>query len=270
LPGTPEANKLGSLLSNDPLPTMFPPLLRRIALTFLFCAAATLAAAGDWPEWRGPLLLRFGAQLKEVHTKLEKAPTSPLLHSERGDLFLFLGDYTDAIADFEKMIELEPAQDAQHWRLGIAYYFAGQYAKAQKQFEKYHAFDGHDRENGIWKFLAQERIDGLEKARAEMLTYKEFDREPFPSLYEMYAGKRTPDEVLADMEKRGLTTEREVAFAGYYYTGLYEALQGHRPRAIELLRKAVDIMPGPETVYMWNIARLHWERLLKEQAAATP
>ncbi|WP_348547931.1 tetratricopeptide repeat protein [Chthoniobacter sp.] len=226
-----------------------------------------MASAADWPDWRGPLLISFGNQLKEIQTKLEKAPNSPMLHSQRGDLFLFLGDYTDSIADFQKMIELDPTQDAQHWRLGIAYYFAGQYAKAQKQFEKYHSFDGHDRENGIWKFLAQERIDGVAKARAEMLTYTEFDREPFPALYEMYAGKRTPDEVLAEMDSKGLTKDPLVAFDGYYYTGLQEALLGHRPRAIELLRKAVDIMPGPEHVYMWNIARLQWERLLKEQAA---
>lgn len=219
----------------------------------------------EWPEWRAPLLDKFGDQLKDIHSKLEKSPNSPILLSQHGDLFLFLGAYSGAVSDFEKMIALDPTQDAPFWRLGIAYYFAGEFEKAKRQFEKYHAYDGHDRENGIWKFLAQEKIDGVERARAEMLTYKEFDREPFPALYEMFAGKRTPDDVLADMEARGLTKDPVVAFDGYYYTGLGEARLGHRLRAIELLRKAVDIMPGPDTVYMWNVARLHWERLLKEK-----
>ncbi|MDR3403807.1 MAG: hypothetical protein P4L99_15020 [Chthoniobacter sp.] len=249
---------------------MFSPNLRRIALILLFCAAPIVVKATDWPEWRGPLVLRYGAQLKEVDTHLKKSPNSPLILSERADLFLFLGAFPEAVADFEKVIALDPTKDAGNWRLGIAYYFAGEYAKAELQFEKYHAYDGHDRENGIWKFLAQEKIDGVAKARAEMLTYTEFDREPFPALYDMYAGKRTPDDVLAEMESKGLTKDPVVAFDGYYYTGLQEALLGHRIRAIELLRKAVDLMPRPETVYMWNVARLHWERLIKEQAAATP
>jgi hypothetical protein len=56
-----------------------------------------------------------------------------------------------------------------------------------------------------------------------------------------------------------------VQFFANYYVGLYELMLDHRPRALELLRKAVDILPDADTVYMWNVARLHWERLLKEQ-----
>jgi lipoprotein NlpI len=248
---------------------MAPPLLRRIALGFLFCAAAFSAPAAEpesWPAWRPPLIEKFTGELREVDGLLTKKPDSQAYLSRRGDLLLFMGAFPEAVADFEKMIELDPSQDAGHWRLGIAYYFVGQYAKSAKQFEKYHAYDGHDRENGIWKFLAQEKVDGIEKARAEMLTYTAFDREPFPALYEMYAGKRTPEDVFAEVERKGLTKDQHVEFFANYYAGLYEAMLGHRQRGLELLRKAVDILPDAETVYMWNVARLHWERLLKEQA----
>src|SRR5690606_10326196 len=74
--------------------------------------------------------------------------------SRVGDLHLFLQQYPQAVAAFEEMIALDPAQDAPHWRLGIAYHFAGQYEKSSRQFAKYHAYDARDRENGVWKFLA--------------------------------------------------------------------------------------------------------------------
>ncbi|MEI9894359.1 MAG: hypothetical protein WDN28_10865 [Chthoniobacter sp.] len=219
----------------------------------------------EWPEWRAPLLDKFGDQLKDIHSKLEKSPNSPILLSQHGDLFLFLGAYSGAVSDFEKMIALDPTQDAPFWRLGIAYYFAGEFEKAKRQFEKYHAYDATIARTASGNSSPRKRSMAWKGRAAEMLTYKEFDREPFPALYEMFAGKRTPDDVLADMEARGLTKDPVVAFDGYYYTGLGEARLGHRLRAIELLRKAVDIMPGPDTVYMWNVARLHWERLLKEK-----
>ena len=221
------------------------------------------------PAWRAPMIARFSDELKSCDAALAAKPDSLPDLSHRGDCHLFLGQFAEAVADFEKMIALDPAEDAPHWRLGIAYYFAGQYAKSARQFEKYHASDGHDRENGIWKFLAQAKMDGLEKARAEMLVYPAFDREPFPTLYEMFAGKRTPDDVLAEIDRKGLSNNESVAFFGRYYAGLGEALLGHRDKALVLLRDAVG-NPLPRSSggqgYMWQVARLHYERLLKNDA----
>lgn len=248
---------------------MFPP---RFLLLSLALAVALLQAAdsASWPEWRAPMLAKFTSDLQKLDADIAKSPASIPLHSFRGDCHLFVGQFAEAVADFEKMIALDPGQDAPHWRLGIAYYFAGQFAKSARQFEKYHAYDGRDRENGIWKFLAQAKVDGLEKARAEMLEYKAFDREPFPSLYEMFAGKRTPDDVLAEIDRKGLAADTDVAFFGNYYAGLAEAQLGHGDRALALLEKALNLPhvrePGGPG-YMWQAARLHWERLRAEGAS---
>jgi tetratricopeptide (TPR) repeat protein len=222
-----------------------------------------------WPEWRAPMMEQFTDELKDLDAALASSPDSIRLLSQRGDCHLFLGHFAQAVADFERTIALDSSLDAPHWRLGIAYCFNGQFAKSARQFEKYHAYDGRDRENGIWKFLAQASADGLERARAEMLIYTRFDREPFPSLYEMFAGKRTPDEVLAEITRKGLDDETQVVFFGNYYAGLDEAILGHRERALELLEKAVALpqarAPGGPG-YMWQVARLHWERLRAEAA----
>ena len=246
----------------------------RLAVALLLCPLTPIllhAAEPDIaaPAWRAPMLAKFFDDLKSCDAALVATPDSVPLLSRRGDCHLFLGHFAEAVADFEKMIVLDPAEDAPHWRLGIAYYFAGQYAKSARQFEKYHVHDGRDRENGIWKFLAQAKAEGIEKARAEMLVYPAFDREPFPSLYEMFAGKRTPDDVLAEIDRKGLADNENVAFFGHYYAGLGEALLGHREKALTLLREAVGSplasSSGGGPGYMWQVARLHYERLLKNE-----
>jgi lipoprotein NlpI len=239
-------------------------------LTHLLACAALLslaAHAADDPVGGsdGAMLARLRPAIEECTAALARTPDSVPLYSRRGDCHLFLGQMPEAVADFEKMIALDPAQDAPHWRLGIAYYFAGDFAKAARQFEKYHAYDGGDRENGIWKFLAQARGEGLAKARAEMLAYSRFDREPFPALYEMFAGTRTTDEFFHEIERKELTQDARVMFFARYYAGLHEALLGHRERAVALTREAVagpwgrTAEGGP--AYMWQVARVHAARL---------
>ena len=236
-------------------------------LAVLLLAGAGRAADADplAAEERARMTAKWREQIAESDAAVAKDAGAVRAYAERGDAHLFLGEFAAAVADFEKMIALDPAQDAPHWRLGIAYFFAGDFAKSARQFEKYHAYDGRDRENGIWKFLAQAKDEGIEKARAGMLVYTRFDREPFPSLYEMFAGKKTADEVFAEIAKKELTKDEGVIFFANYYGGLDEELRGHRERALELLRKAVASPLGRGTPggpsYMWQVARLHWERL---------
>ena len=231
---------------------------------FLTLGLGALAGDSALPD-PGELPAKTAAELDRCNAALAREPGSVALYSRRGDCPLFLGHVTRAIADFEKMIALDPAQDAPHWRLGIAYYFAGDFARAARQFVKYHACDGRDRENGIWKFLSQARGDGLPKARAEMLAYPRFDREPFPVLYEMFAGSRTTGEVFREIEAKGLSGDERVMFFANYYAGLNEALLGHRERAIELTQKAAASRWGRTAeggpAYMWQVARIHAARL---------
>src|SRR5260221_2956278 len=216
---------------------MIPKPAMGLLISALCCAqlATALAQNAAIPS----IIAKVTADLERLDGAVSQMPDSVPLRSRRGDCHLFLAHFREAVADFEAMIALDPAQDAPHWRLGIAYYFEGEFAKAAKQFEKYHAYDGGDRENGIWKFLSQARAAGIEKARDEMLVYTRFDREPFPALYEMFAGRRTTDDLFRDLAARGLTADSRVMFFANYYAGLNEALLGHRDRAIELTRKAV-------------------------------
>ncbi len=245
--------------------------MKRILPLLLALVAAGRAADVEPlpPEERVRMTAVWQEEVTAASAALVKEPRALGALSARGDAHLFLGEFPAAVADFETMIALDPAQDAPHWRLGIAYFFAGDFAKSARQFAKYHAYDGRDRENGIWKLLAQAKGEGLEKARGEMLDYTRFDREPFPALYEMFAGRKTADEVFAEIEEKGLLKDESVMFFANYYGGLDEALRGRRERALELLRKAVASPLGRGAPggpgYMWQVARLHYERLRAEK-----
>jgi hypothetical protein len=119
----------------------------------------------------------------------------------------------------------------------------------------------------VWKFFAQARVDGVEKARREMLEYTKFDREPFPAIYDLLAGKKTAADVLAEMEKKGVKDDALVMFFAHYYIGLNEDLLGKRESARDHLATAVKLAlqagadGGPG--YMGQVARLHYEALPK-------
>lgn len=231
-------------------------------------AAASLSAAEETPNAK--MLGAFKADVEKLDAALAKNPDSTRALSARGDAHLFLGHFPQAVADYEKMIALDPALDAPHWRLGIAYHFAQQWEKSSRQFAKYHAYDGHDRENGVWKFLADVRAHDLATARKEMLEYTQFDREPFPAIYDLLAGKMTGEQFRAHLESKKVAGDNHATFYGQYYRGLFEELSGHHDKAVASLRAAVALFPVGEATsggpgYMWQCARLHLEQLEKKK-----
>jgi lipoprotein NlpI len=244
-----------------------------LALLALTGGRASAAAAGPpiSPTERAALLADLTSRIRGLARSIEQSPREPSLYSQRGDAHLFLGQFAAAVADFEKMIALDRALDAPHWRLGIAYYFAGRFRDSSAQFAKYHAYDNRDRENGLWKFLGDAKLLGLSRAREAMLPYTQFDREPFPTLYELYAGRMTSSAFIADLQARRLDVDSRVMFFANYYTGLHAALLGDHASALPRLHAAVanpwarSAENGP--AYMWQVARLHYEQLA---AHATP
>lgn len=239
--------------------TLLPAFLATCVLSFQPAPAAFDEKA------RAEMLARFAQDEQALDEQIAKAPESVPLYSRRGDARLFRARFVEAVADYEKMISLDPTQDSPHWRLGIAYYFVGDFAKSARQFQKYHAYDPRDRENGVWKFLAQARTEGVAKARADMLVYTRFDREPFPALYEMLAGKKTGAQIFAELDEKKLTNESKVSFFANYYVGLHEELLGQKAAAREHLQRAVDsawdAKAASDLGYMWQVARLQRDAL---------
>ena len=189
------------------------------------------------------------------------------LYSKRGDARFFQGKFVEAVADYDQMVSLDPKLGPAHWRRGIALFYAGEYDKAAHQFEIYHTFDNIDRENGIWRYLSQVKSIGREKAREGLLKYAKDDREPFPSVYKLFAGEISPEQILREITQADITKEDRAK--RFFYAELYiglnhfvdneiDAAQKHLAEAVknEWARKAGY---GPN--YMWHVGRLQEQAL---------
>lgn len=209
--------------------------------------------------------LKLDRQIQELTAQLVTT------YSHRGDAWFFRGSFPQAVADYEQMVELNPDLSVSHWRLGIAWFYAGEYKKAATQFENYHTFDNVDRENGIWRYFSQYKAYGKEKAREGLLKYEKDDRQPFPLVYQLFAGKITPEEILKQIEAAELSEDArsQQEFYARLYIGLNEALEGRPDSARVHLKVAAESTWGRDAGYgpnyMWQVGRLHL-KLLEEAA----
>lgn len=221
-------------------------------------------------EKRAAMTESFEKEVARLTKGIEEEPKQVELYSRRGDASFFLAKFPEAVADYEKMVELNPDLENSHWRRGIAYFYAGRPKDAARQFEIYHSFDDVDRENGIWRYLSQTRAVGREKAREGLLKYKKDDREPFPAVYQLFAGKTEPATILDDIAKADVSKdEREKRlFYAELYIGLNHAVDKEPEEARKHLRAAVanrwGRVAGYGPTYMWHVGRLHYDLLRRD------
>jgi outer membrane protein assembly factor BamB len=236
--------------------------------------ASGLAWADDSPlspNDRARLAQSLQADVRRWGAVLESDPKNLEAYSRRGDARFFLGDFQGAVRDYDRMVELEPARAAEHWRRGIACYCAGRYDQAARQFELYHTQDNVDRENGIWRFLSQAKASGMAKAREGLLAYEKDDREPFPGLYRLFAGKERPEEIVAEIRRAPIDEEEREKrlFYAHLYLGFYWNVVGNLDEATRSLRGAVASAWGPKggfgPNFMWHVGRVHLEALGRER-----
>ena len=201
--------------------------------------------------------------LELLDKAVAKDPKSAVAYQLRGLTKFKLGDIAGSIADFDKFIDLEPAQKARHWQRGISYYYAGRYDDGMRQFEGYQTVDSNDVENAVWRYLCQAKKDGIKKARADMLKIGKDARVPMKEIYELFAGRLKPGDVL-DAAKAGKPSEdklNERLFYAHLYLGLFFESEGDAKKALEHLTVAADHKIGH---YMWDVARVHRDLLRKD------
>ncbi len=187
----------------------------------------------------------------------------------RGLVHFKMGKFAASIADFDKQIELEPKAKISHWQRGITYYYAGRFDAGRKQFEGYQDFDDSDVENAVWRYLCMARKDGVAKARAGILKVGPDTRVPMKEIYELFAGRLKPADVLAAASAGKPAKDKfpRQLFYAHLYLGLYYETEGHPKLALQhLTRAATDFRIGH---YMWDVARVHRDvlrdRLKKEK-----
>ena len=235
-------------------------------------AGAAIAAAPDEAEG---FALRAGLHARsERHAQaiedfdrlLELDPERAAAYDQRGSQHFMAGHVDASIEDFDRYLELRPADEPRHWKRGISYYYAGRYDQGRRQFEGYQTVDDNDVENAVWRYLCMARREGVQAARDALLKIKQDPRVPMMEIYALFAGRATPEEVLAAAGAGAPTPEQLNArlFYAHLYLGLYAEAQGDTTAAKEHLTTAAREHKIGH--YMWNVADVHAKRLHAAEA----
>jgi lipoprotein NlpI len=183
-------------------------------------------------------------------------------YQSRGGEYFKLAEIDKSLADFDRFIELRPAARPSHWQRGIALYYARKYKEGAEQFVAGEKDFHDDVENAVWHYLCKEKVVGADKARAVLLKVDPDKRVPMMVVYDLFASKAKPEDVLAAVEK-GKPDGQELKNRQFYanlYLGLYYDSVGDKKKAKEHLEKAgADEKIGG---YMGDVARVHVKLLL--------
>lgn len=187
----------------------------------------------------------------------------------RGEANFKSGKITEALADFDKFLELVPTQKPYHWQRGIALYYAGRFEEGKKQFELHQTVNPQDVENAVWHYLCTARAEGLESAKQHLIPISQDARIPMAQVHRLFAGKGTPEEVLATAQAAPKMTESgEPLFYAHLYLGIYFEAKGESKKAEEYIKRAAT--RAKENGYMGNVAEVHAEILKRRSKNSAP
>lgn len=192
---------------------------------------------------------------------LELEPKAAAARDRRGDAYLKLGRFAEALADFDAFLEANPKFAPDHWRRGIALYYAGRYRDGVAQFELHRTVNPQDVENAVWHYLCNARVRGRPQARQQLIPVTDDPRVPMKQIWELFAGKLRPQDVLDAAEQPKLDGEArtEARFYAHLYVALFYESEDDPARCREHLTIAVEKYPIGH--YMWDVAAVHLKRL---------
>ena len=193
---------------------------------------------------------------------IELEPRGGELYQLRGLERFKIADINGSILDFDKYLSYFPKQAPQHWQRGIALYYAGRYEEGRKQFELHQTVNPSDVENAAWHFACVARLEGAEKARAVLIPIKEDRRIPMMEIYNLFAGKGTPEQVFKAAEAAGPARSRDALFYANLYIGLYNEAVGNDKAAAPYIYKAAHELEADH--YMGDVAKVHAQLLQKK------
>jgi lipoprotein NlpI len=181
----------------------------------------------------------------------------------RGEAYFKLGKIAESIADFDKFLELVPAQKPHHWQRGISLYYAGRFKDGKEQFEIHQTVNSNDVENAVWHFLCAARADGLAAAKKNLIPIDGDGRVPMAEVHRLFAGKAKPEDVLAAAKAAPAQGRAgEPLFYAHLYLGIYFEAIGDAKQARDYIFKAAE--RADENGYMGDVARVHAEILRKQ------
>ncbi|BAY29670.1 hypothetical protein NIES2107_15140 [Nostoc carneum NIES-2107] len=190
-------------------------------------------------------------QLQRWNDIIRNQPQNPNAYIRRGMVHFQLAKIDESIQDFDTAEKIDPRLKPYLWQRGLSYYYAEKFAEGAEQFEIDLTVNAQDVEETVWRYLCIARLDGVEKARNSLLTVRNDPRRIMRSVYDLYAGNCTTDDVLNVGQSEGVKGN----FYSHLYLGLYYEAENSMELAQEYIVKAADNYKIDD--YMWYLAQVH-------------
>jgi lipoprotein NlpI len=242
-----------------------------LALELADQAVAADASSAKARLFRAGLLDATGdteKALADYDKLIELQPKNAQAYQWRGVARFKLARFKESVADFDKELELRPANKPYHWQRGIALYYAGDYAAGREQFELHKSVNPGDVENAAWHFLCVARASGADKAKDLLIPVVGDPRVPMSQVHDLFAGKATDDAVIRAAMAGNPDPDdlKDRLFFAHFYIGLHDEALGNAAGA----KEHIDLAAGKyaQDHYMGWVARVHAKLLEKPAAPA--
>ncbi len=222
-------------------------------------------AAG--PKDTRPLIFRAGMRqhvkdwagaVADADKVMEIDPTRKDVQGARAIAHFMLGHIKESVVDFDAYVASLPGGvSPNQWQRGIALYYAGRFEDGVKQFEEHQKVNPDDVENSAWHFFCMAKWKGLKAARDSVIPSAGDDRVPMMKVLEMLRGTATPEDVIGTAGAGNLrqkTLNRQLFYA-HLYVGLYYDSIGEGAKAKEHIKTAAEKYVVPD--YMYDVAKVH-------------
>ncbi|MFN6200811.1 MAG: tetratricopeptide repeat protein, partial [Dolichospermum sp.] len=173
-------------------------------------------------------------QLQECNNTINLQPSNANAYVRRGMVYFKLGKIAESIQDFDHAEKLDIQITPYLWQRGLSYYYAERFAEGAKQFEIDLTVNAQDVEETVWRYLCIARLSGVTEARNFLLSVKNDPRKIMKSIYDLFAGNCTIDDVLNVGKLAGLKGK----FYSHLYLGLYYEAENNLELAQEYIVKA--------------------------------
>jgi hypothetical protein len=206
--------------------------------------------------WRTVL---FGVMLVLPVVLLARGQTlAPREMFSRAEADFQEGRLEQAVDGFDQVARTLPDAAPGFWQRGIALYYVGRFQDCRRQFESHLTVNPNDVENAAWHFLCVARAESPAVALEALLPVGPDARAPMGEIYEMFAGRMTPQDVLSAAGGQPLAR-----FYAHLYRGLYHEALGRHEAAREEIFLAADEQYASVGGYMYSVATVHRDLLLK-------
>ncbi|CAD5914485.1 hypothetical protein PCC9214_00254 [Planktothrix tepida] len=170
---------------------------------------------------------------------------------QRGMVYFKLAKIAESIQDFDHAEQLNPTVKPYLWQRGLSYYYSQQYQLGAEQFEIDLTVNSQDVEETVWRYLCIAQFQGVEAAKNTLLPVKNDPRPVLRSVYDLFAGNCTPEDLL----KIGQNQGKRGNFYSHLYLGLYHEAEQNIEQAKTYINQAATEYKIDD--YMWNLAVVH-------------